>query len=264
MNFLEPFLDWASGCLNESDVARDYLISRGSSEDQWKRHRIGYVGGDYVADPTHDPNHGIRCNDSNSPNNWCDVCQFTRWSTSWVRESDDVPKIPIAGRRIAGSIVFPLTNYTGNPIGFQVRSLIEKSYDSFLMKRRPEGYFFGLSACMDNVWARREICLVEGAMDSMVISRLVTPCVAAITTSSLGEAQLKFLYRFVDKVNLCFDLDEAGRYGVLRFIQRQSDKFVSIQNIKYPKLNDKDKDVNDFWRRVGDEKFRHYFLNNMN
>ena len=258
--YKRQLLDWANSCLDEEEDAQEYLLSRGISEEQWKRHRIGYINGVYEVDPSIDPAHNENCGDKHQKHLWCDICRYRWWSSTWEGEEDG-PKQRFIGKRLIGNIVFPLTAYTGAVIGFQVRSIIEKSYDTFAIKRRPEGYFFGTQAAINSIWSTKEVTLVEGGPDHLVWERLISPNVLALTTSAVGKAQFRFLKRFVKTVNMCLDMDGPGRQGVLSFIEYNADYF-NIRNIKYPSLRKGDKDLGDLWKRWGDEKFRKYFLNN--
>lgn len=139
MSFVDQFLDWASLSLSENDDAKSYLQSRCVSEEQWIRHKIGYTSDDYQVDVTRDLNHkpGI-CGDKEKKHLWCDGCRYNQWSSTWDEETHE----RYIGRKIRGCIVLPLTDYTGSYVGFQIRSMVEKIYDTFTIQRRPYGYFF--------------------------------------------------------------------------------------------------------------------------
>ena len=261
--FLDAFLEWAGGCLADSEEGRGYLLGRGVSDDQIARHRIGYAGGDFVPEIGRDPEHNSNCGDQDRRNEWCDSCRFLRWSTKWVQEDEeDSQKTPLPGRKLNGCVVFPLTSYSGSLVGIQIRSLVEKEYDTFLLKRRPEGYFFGASAAVNTIWSRREVFLVEGAPDHLILERLVAPNVLALTTSSPSREQVRFVRRFASTVNMCLDQDKAGRDGFNAFFERNSGRMV-VRDVRYPCRKPKEKDLGDFWRRVGDDAFRAYFLDKM-
>lgn len=258
MTFLERFLEWSSEGLRQNDEATDYLTGRGVSEEQWDRHRLGYTGGNFEPDPEEDPDHNSNCGDTDKLGKWCSTCRYIRWSSLWERVESDAPKVKKVGKRIQGCIVLPLTTYSGNPIGFQVRSITDKSYDTFAIRRRPEAYFFGLAANIGDIWSSRKVFLVEGPFDELIFERLVLPNVLSITTSSVSKTQTLFLRRFVDEVVMLLDLDTAGREGVHRFKEFHSNEF-EITSPGYPRIEDKDKDLGDYWKRVGDERFSKYF-----
>lgn len=261
MQLIEDFVDWAAANIEEADGAIYYLSSRGVSRDQIRKHRIGFISGDFIPDVSRDPRHNEACDDREKKSQWCESCRFTRWSTKWEQDPDapEGRKRPIPGGRIRGSIVLPLTSYSRTTVGFQIRSLHEKVYDTFLTRRRPEGYFFGLSASLDSVWARSEAWIVEGPFDQLILERLVAPNVVAITTSSVSRDQGRFLRRFTRDVNMCLDMDTAGRQGVSDFFKYNSSKFRAVRDVRYPCRLPKEKDVGDLWKRVGDDEFRRVF-----
>ncbi len=259
--FLDSFLEWASSCLVDSDEARSYLLGRGVSDSQIARHRIGYAGDVYIPEIGRDPDHGPSCGDPDVNRDlWCDSCRFLRWSTKWVKDSEeDTQKTPHPGQKMVGCVVFPLTSYSGSLVGIQIRSLVEKEYDTFLLRRRPEGYFFGASMAVSSIWARREVWVVEGAPDHLILERLVSPNVLALTTSAPSRAQVRFILRFASSVNMCLDMDKAGRDGFAAFFERNSSR-VTVRDVQYPCRKPKEKDLNDYWKRAGDDAFRQYFL----
>jgi len=253
--FADQFVTWANGHLDQSDKAQEYLLGRGISKEQWGKHKIGFVGGEFDVDPTTFPDHSDVCSDFEKKHIWCDACHYRSWSATWEAPAEGERKVRHVGRRITGGVVFPLTSYSGKTIGFQVRSLDRKAYDTFAIRRRPEGYFFGVGPNMDSIWHSREILLVEGPVDQLIMERLVRPNVVAITTSSLGILQIRFLERFVRRIYMCLDSDKAGRIGTQNFIKKYGSNF-DIIDVKYQMSGMNCKDVGDMWKIVGDDRFR--------
>lgn len=258
MSFINRFVEWSHQCLLDNELAQQYLLGRGVSKDQWSRHRLGYVGGHFDVDTREDKDHSDDCLTLDANPRRCDSCRYRNWSSAWVEE--DGRKCQLIGQNILDSLVLPLTSYSGTCTGFQIRSRVEKSYDTFVLKRRPEGYFFGTSAAMESIWHTKEVYLTEGGFDGMLIERLVTPNVLALTTSSISESHTKFLRRFVKRIYLCFDLDNAGRHGVKKFITEHGHEFDWVFDVKYPRLNDKMKDISDLWKITGDVGFKRHFI----
>lgn len=257
MHFPDTFIEWAHNSLSDSEEAQAYLRSRGVSPEQCVRHRLGYVGGDFDVSPSGHPGHSDDCHDREKRSKWCDVCRYRRWSSTWEGEEGTFKEQHV-GRRIAGCVVLPLTSYSGMTVGFQVRAIKDKSYDTFVVNRRPEGYFFGTSASVNEIWRRREVALVEGPFDHLIFERLVMPTVLALTTNSVNQLQMKFLKRFVRRVYLCFDRDQAGRDGREGFAEKTMSEF-DLVSVDFPKIGGS-KDLNDLWKKVGDDKFRKHLL----
>lgn len=253
--FIDELLDWSHGALLESDAAQQYLLGRGMSRDQWVRHRIGYIPSPYEVDPGRDLGHGGDCGDYEKKHLWCDSCRFRAWSSRWVEPEGGGRKVQLAGEKIVGTVVFPLTTYAGNAVGLQTRSITEKAYDTFAVARRPEGYFFGVGPNMHAIWADKEVGLCEGAADQQVIERLVMPNVVALTTAGPSASQMKFLRRFVRRVYLFGDLDGPGRTATKDFIERHGSYFDEVVDVRYRRVKQTDKDPGDVWKSAGDEKF---------
>jgi DNA primase len=255
------FLEWAHQCLLSSDEAQEYLLTRGVSKDQWARHNLGFTAGCFVPEAKSDPRHNENCGNHDLRSAWCDTCRYLSWSAKWVREdegSESSKKIPLWGARVENSVVLPLTSYSGTQIGFQTRSIIEKQYDTYALSRRPEGYFFGMASAIHTIWSRRSIVVVEGPFDHLIMERLVCPNVVSLTTNAPGKSQANFIRRFVDTVYCCLDNDKAGKDGFASLRRYLPEKhFIKLE---YPCLRPGDKDVGDFWKRVGDVKFKAHFL----
>ncbi len=259
MHFVDRFIEWAHSGFRDSPEAVSYVRGRGTSDEQCVRHRVGYVGGSFEVDPTEDPGHSQACADREKKGQWCDSCRFSWWSSTWESEAEgEGPKVRKAGKRILDSVVFPLTNYAGGTVGFQTRSLKEKSYDTFLLSRRPEGFFLGIAPNINQIWASREIWVTEGPFDFFLLERLVARNSVALTTNAVGPMHMRFLKRFVDTVNYCGDSDKAGREGFLSLYRAESSSFL-IRDVKYPRLKEKDKDLGNFWESVGDAAFKRHF-----
>lgn len=258
MSFIDAFIDWAAQGLQEDEKAQAYLLSRGVSKEQWVKHRLGYTIGEFSVDVTKDPHHNEVCKDREKKHLRCDSCRYTNWSSVWDPETREQH----VGRRIIDHIVLPLTDYTGTIVGFQVRSIIQKDYDTFTVKYRPYGYLFGLGPNLDHIWRNEEIWITEGSFDQLVIERLVAPNVVALTTSSVSTVSLRFIQRFVKTINSCLDLDTGGRRGFKALDEWSQESGILVRDIKYPRIktaNGFTKDLGGYWEQVGDVKFARYF-----
>lgn len=254
MTVVDSFIEWAHGGLLQSEEAQSYLLGRGVSKEQWSRYGIGYVLGDFHPNLFVDPKHSDACSDKKAVHRWCDSCRFVRWSSIWNETEDGW--VQHVGRRIQKCIVMPLTSYSGNFVGFQVRSIVDKQFDSFSLLRRPEGHFFGVAPCMDTIWSTRRVFVTEGPFDHLVFERLISPNVVGLTTNVPNAIQTRFFRRFVDWVGLFLDADKAGRDGASIFKDKLSDgPFVHDFKIDVRGRNGRCKDLNEAWKVLGDRQF---------
>jgi DNA primase len=227
---------------------------------------MGFVAADFDPEPALDPAHNESCSDRDKRAAWCDTCRYRSWSSKWEKpdgEEEDGPddagpgrKVQRVGRRLVGSVVYPLTSYSGMTVGFQTRSIREKAFDTFMLKRRPEGAFFGAAGNIHRIWSTGEVVLVEGPSDMLVVERLVHPNVLSITTASPNVPQTRFLYRFAKRVYLCLDLDKTGRDSTASFVSKHAYKpGFDLRDVDYKYSAHQAKDPNDLWRKLGDDRF---------
>jgi len=257
----DRFVEWAASCLKDSEEGVSYLLGRGSSEEQWARHSIGFVAGDFDPDPSFDPSHNSLCDDPSRRDAWCDTCRYRRWSSSW-EDGGDGKKVQLVGRRVSGSVVYPLTSYSGSVVGFQTRSIREKSFDTFMCSKRPEGFFFGTASAIHGIWSTGHVALVEGPSDQMTVERLTGISTLAITTNTLSSPQSRFMRRFVKRAYLFLDTDKAGRDGTSAIISRHGSDFDVI-DVPYKHQAYKAKDPNDLWKRIGDDPMKRHLARAM-
>lgn len=250
--FLNDFVSWASSSIFKSEKAVSYIQGRGCNLDQVEKFSIGFVSSKYEVYPELDENHGDNCLDKTKKHLRCNTCRFKAWSSSY----EDGLYIP--GGRIKNCLVLPLTSYTGSIVGIQLRAMDEKRHDEFVITKRPEAFAFGLGPNINSIWSSRSVLILEGSFDLFPIDRLVTSSCISICTNTINQKIGKFLLRYVDEVNLCLDLDLAGRQGVKSFVQNYGHDLI-VKNIKCPKIKEKDKDPGDFWSSVGDQKFSEFF-----
>jgi hypothetical protein len=210
-----------------------------------------------------DSGHSATCSDRAAIQKWCDSCRFVRWSSLWESDDEDSPKTQHVGRRVTGCVVMPLTSYAGTTVGFQVRSITEKKFDSFALSRRPEGYFFGVSSNMDAIWAKKRAFAVEGPFDQLVFERLVGRNVVGLTTNTPNATQARFFRRFTDWVGLFLDMDKAGRDGAKIFEERMQGGpcVLDFRTDLKKRTGGKCKDLNEAWKELGDVRFAKHFSN---
>jgi DNA primase len=249
-NFLDYLIDYANQSLPDSTEALDYLGGRGVNSDLISSFKLGFLEDGFITDVKRDERHSDECYDPDSKNKWCDSCRFNKWSVS-----QDASGNWIAGGKLSGVLVYPLTSYSGRIFGIQIRSLKEKNYDTYMLKHRPEATFFGLAPQMMQIWNEKSVAVAEGPFDMLTIKRFTGLPVLALNTNSLNHSQITFIRRFANRVYLFLDKDEAGRNGARSAVERLSSS-VEVRDVKWWSSLVDAKDPNDFWRLVGDSKFQ--------
>lgn len=228
MNFLVRIVRDSLRYRNHSDFV-EYLASRGVSQSQIESYRLGYFPEDqwppYIDPDTED----------------AEIKAYLKWSGR--------------GARLRGKVIFPLETPSGQLAGICIRSASssEKGYSKFYLQlAEKEPVFFGTTQALPYIWETGEVNLVEGNFDLFPLQRQV-PNVLCTMTAKSSVLQNKFLTRFVERLNVWFDMDEQGESGFHRLKDDLSGSCRNIERVTYGA-----KDLSDLWNLRGEETFAQF------
>ncbi|MGM0675644.1 MAG: DNA primase [Spirochaetota bacterium] len=174
--------------------AREYLVSRGISEDSIERFALGYA----PAKPT-----------------W--LHEFLRrksYSEEFLARSGLFTRANPRRSLFAGRLVFPIHSRNGDVIAFGAR-LLSGDGPKYLNSPNTEIFnkshsLYGLSQALPSIRKSGEFMLVEGYTDVIALHQAgETHAVAPLGTSFTSE-QAKMLGRYAERAILVFDSDRAG------------------------------------------------------
>lgn len=200
----------------ESDsgvFARDYLASRGLSEEICREFRLGLAPGGAA---------------------------LARAAASQGFTSDELVGAGLVNRRgndyFARRLMFPLADARGRVRGFQARQLYEDDPLRAKYVNSPEGDLFrkgdllyGLDLARAAIAKQDRAVIVEGNPDAIALRQAgFEPAVAAMGTA-LTEAHLRELYRLTKNLALCFDADAAGQDATLRGMELAANQGFDIK-----------------------------------
>ena len=138
-------------------------------------------------------------------------------------------------------LVFPVKDINGRIKFLTRRSVVTKT---FIIDKDVEKEVYLLYDIVKN--NIKEIYVCESQINALTLRSWGYPAVALLGTGS--DYQYKLLNKSgVLKYNLCFDGDEAGKKGTIRFIQNITNAFIAIIDIP------KGKDVNDLTKEEFDK-----------
>ncbi|HMB31064.1 MAG TPA: toprim domain-containing protein, partial [Desulfohalobiaceae bacterium] len=180
------FLDALASSLNRSIFRYkgplDYLSSRGVSEEEIKKYKIGFSR--IVGVPDDGSEERARFMEE-----------------SWK------------GRKFENSIVFPVMNSLGYVIGLIGRSLDTKIFKVFVTeKAKHDGFFLGLYHALPYIYKSGRVFVVEGAFDWLALSKVLPNTVSSVT-AGIYPNQYNLLRWYCGNIVTVFDSDEAGRYA---------------------------------------------------
>ncbi|WP_300854586.1 CHC2 zinc finger domain-containing protein [uncultured Clostridium sp.] len=137
-------------------------------------------------------------------------------------------------------LMFPLHNELGEIIGFNGRTLKEKSSDDKIYVKyllSPESLEFSKSKTLFNLHRAKNyikdqgsVYIVEGVMDCMTLWELGKRNVVCTLGTSLSKDHIQLLKKYTDKFIICYDNDIAGFSASVRngrFISQAMREFLN-------------------------------------
>lgn len=187
-------------------------------------------------------------------------------ATTFEPLTDPIPDKALAERYgqhldfFEGKTILPICSPRGKLLGFDSRSVERKDVSRFLL---PEANWtvswIGMPWGMRRIWEGKPVWVVEGAFDMFALEHAVEDQGAILGSgpAHLNFKHLEFFRRWKPPmVNMCFDMDEAGRRGSKKAVQDLTRFRVSCREIPYggPGV-----DPGDLWDRGGAVAVREAF-----
>ncbi len=180
------------GALRKHAPAIEYLKGRGMSGEVCGTYALGYApGGEY-------------CRALNIPDGVLQKAGLL--SGRWPKFSDRV--------------MFPIRNIKGEVLGFGGRTMGDE-HPKYLNSPTTEVFhksevLYGLYECIKHRNIHEPLYLVEGYMDVLALANV--GCFQALATlgTAPSASHIRLLWRYTDKLVLCFDGDAAGVRAAMR------------------------------------------------
>ncbi len=203
------------------EPVRDYLASRGISDETAREFRLGLAPGRGLAQKARERG-------------------FT---------SDELQAAGLVNARgndyFPQRLMFPLTDARGRIVGFQARKLREDDPLRGKYVNSPESELFHKSAVLYGLHlaryaiARQDRALVvEGNTDVIALRQAGLEPVVASMGTALTDRQLKELGRLTRRLFLCFDSDAAGEEATLRGMELAVAQGFDVRVVPLPKGQD--------------------------
>lgn len=223
----------------KAKVAREYLTSRGISEEIQKTFRIGF-----------------------SPDKWDSLLSLLREKnidenlmerSGLVSVNDEKDRV---FDRFRGRIMFPVLDLNGRPVAFGARSLNPEDQPKYLNSPETPAYIkgehlYGLFQGKEAIRKRKFVILVEGYLDLIALAQFGVTNVAASLGTAFTEQQSKLLSRFTKSVVINYDGDSAGIKAARRAIEQMLPQDFDVKVLVLPD----GKDPDDFIREQGVKGF---------
>ena len=215
---------------DEAAPAREYLASRGLSEDVLLEFRVGY-----------------------SPSAWDRMLLGARQS-GFTEEELVAAGLAQRGRggglydRFRGRIMFPLADARGRVLGFGARQMGEGRGPKYLNTSENDLYhkgrqLFGIDVARKEAMKSGRFVVVEGYTDVLALHQAGIREAVAIMGTAMTQEQLAELAKVGDSnrrgaVFLALDADRAGREAMLRAARLAEDRGVDLRVVDMPEGTD--------------------------
>ncbi|MBU0951365.1 MAG: DNA primase [Elusimicrobia bacterium] len=210
----------------KASFARSYLEKRGINKDTIERFQLGYApeGNDFL-------------NQSRK-----------KYSQELLQKSGLIAVSERNGKPydfMRDRIVFPIYDFSGNPIAFGGRTLkkdVQPLYlntpDSMLYSKSRSLY--GLFQAKSGISKTKKVIILEGYMDVLMCHQYGLDNAVAPLGTSLTADQLKFIKRFIEMALLIFDSDDSGREAAVRAGELCLENDIFCKIVSLPEKMDPD------------------------
>src|SRR5918999_753553 len=214
----------------EAAAARDYLASRGLSEEVLAEFRVGY-----------------------SPSAWDRMLLGARQG-GFTEEELIAAGLAQRGSsgglydRFRGRIMFPLADSRGRVLGFGARQMGEGRGPKYLNTSENDLYhkgrqLFGIDVARKEAMRSARFVVVEGYTDVLALHQAGIRDAVAIMGTAMTQEQIAELAKVGDSnrrgaVYLALDADRAGRDAMLRAARLAEDRGVDLRVVDMPEGTD--------------------------
>ncbi|MEX0587520.1 MAG: DNA primase [Patescibacteria group bacterium] len=146
-----------------------------------------------------------------------------------------------------GRVMFPLRSSLGKVAGFAGRTLgaDEPKYintvDTPVFEKGR--YLFNLDLAKTEIKKKKEVVLVEGEMDALVLFQEGIRNVVATKGTALGSSQIATLAKFARRLIICFDRDAAGLEATKKGLLLAQSAGMEVAAVLLPEGKDPDEAV---------------------
>ena len=218
--------------------AKEYLLSRGITDEIIKQFRIGF-----------------------SPDSWDALLNHLKEKGADEKLIEQSGLVSVNEEkervfdRFRGRIMFPVLDVNGNPVAFGARAMGDDQ-PKYLNSPETPAYvkgqhLYGLFQSKEAIRQKKFAILVEGYLDLIALYQFGITNVAASLGTAFTPEQSKLLSRFTKQIVINYDGDDAGIKAAKRAIEHLLPQDFEIKVLVLPGGQDPD----DFVRANGTEGY---------
>jgi len=162
-----------------------------------------------------------------APDAWEKLTAYLRKKGSDLKQAEKLGLVSVSRQnkyidRFRNRIMFPIIDLSGNVLGFGGRVLQPdakaakyiNSPESLVYKKSE--ILFGLFNSREAIREQNRVIFTEGYLDMLQLYQNGIRNVVATSGTAFTEKQARLIKRFTNRVDLCFDSDEAGWNAILK------------------------------------------------
>lgn len=218
---------WCHEQLHQSQAARSYLDSRAINEQITQTFTIGYF--------------------PNGPKSIKNLTQYLQPHGFLLKDLLNAGIVNQGATYYSpfeDRIIFPITDHLGRHCGFGGRIFIPNDERAKYYNSRENNFFnkgallFGLEQAKDAIQKNESVFLVEGYTDCIGMAQHGYLNTVATLGTACTSTHLQTISRYVDRVYVLYDGDNAGIQAVLRLTSLCWDVNIELWVINLPKGED--------------------------
>jgi DNA primase len=214
---------------------RQYLIKRGVDRKSWEEFKLGFA-----------------------PDSWDALLKhlLSKGGKKEILINAGLARVSEEGKCydwFRNRLTFPVTDMRGRVLGFGAR-LIEDSTSKndfqpkYINTRETEVFskgnvLFGMNMTANAIRDAKEVILVEGYMDTIVLFQHGICNVASVSGTALTPEQVRLLHRYTEKLVMLYDGDAAGESANLRGMEVSWEEGLEVRVACLPPGDDPDEYV---------------------
>ncbi|KKR19952.1 MAG: primase protein [Candidatus Moranbacteria bacterium GW2011_GWA2_39_41] len=217
----------------------EYLYDRGINDESIKDFRLGYA-----------------------PKGWSNTMSFLMKKGFTVEEIAKTGLLVEKNRQDAGAtnyqpqttshydrfrdrIMFPIADSNDKVVGYSARVAPggDESQAKYVNSPETEVYhkskiLYGISRAKNEIRLQKSALLVEGNMDVIAAHQAGLKNTVAVSGTALTQEHLNIIKRYADKIDMCFDMDNAGELATKKSIKLCFEKEVNVRVVQLPSGKD--------------------------
>ncbi|EKE29046.1 MAG: hypothetical protein ACD_2C00242G0003 [uncultured bacterium (gcode 4)] len=172
---------------------------------------------------------------------------FHKLKEKWFQEKDIIDSwifVSPSKDKFYGRIVFPISDYTGNVVGFTWR-VLDASLPKYLNSPATKIFdkssiLYGLSLAKSEITKKWYVIIVEWQMDVIALHQAGFTNTVAISWTALTAEQIKLLKRLTKAVYLCLDHDNAWINATFQSLENTINEDIDVKIASFWDAKDPD------------------------